>query len=54
MKFALIELKMALVKLLLNYEIIADGELPQSIEFKEAVVRVPKHEINVLFKKRQN
>ncbi len=54
MKFALIELKMALVKLLLNYEIRPDGELPTCLEFKEAVVRVPKNEINVVFRKREN
>jgi hypothetical protein len=52
MKFALIELKMALVKLLLNYEIKPTDNMPSELEFREGVVRTPKDGVNVVFKKR--
>jgi hypothetical protein len=54
MKFALIELKMALVKLLLNYEIKPTENMPNDLEFREGVVRIPKEGVHVIFKKRNN
>jgi cytochrome P450 len=53
MKFALTELKMTLTKLLLNFEIRPNGELPDILELQETMFRQPKYEINVLFKKRE-
>ncbi len=52
MKFALQELKLALVKLLTNYEIAAGPSTPKELEFTEGVVRVPKNGVRVIFKKR--
>jgi hypothetical protein len=54
MKFALIELKMAIVKLLLNYKIIPGAKFPTELCFREGIVRIPKEEINVIFEKRKN
>jgi hypothetical protein len=52
MKFALIELKIGLVKLLKNYEIQPGPNTPDKLEFDEGSVRVPKNGINAIFKKR--
>ena len=52
MKFAFLELKIGLVKLLLNYEIAASENTPDKLEFDEGSVRVPKHGVKVIFKKR--
>jgi hypothetical protein len=54
MKFALIELKMAIVKLLLNYEIKKGPHFPHDLDFREGIVRIPKQEINVIYKKRNS
>lgn len=52
MKFALIELKIALVKLLQKYEIHPTENTPEKLDFLEGAVRQPKNGINVSFKKR--
>ena len=52
MKFALIELKIGLVKLLLNYEIKPGKSFPQKMQFNEGIVRTPKDGVNVVFNKR--
>lgn len=52
MKFALLELKLALVNLILNYEIKPTKNTPQSLTFNEGIVRTPRESINVLFTKR--
>ncbi len=55
MKFALIELKMSLVKLLLNYEIKPQSDnFPSELEYREGVVRIPKNGVHVVFKKRES
>ena len=57
MKFAMIELKMALVKLILNFEIKPNDNFSKIIEFNEggmlASVRLPRNEISVTFQKRK-
>ena len=52
MKFALIELKIALVKLLKNFEVHPGPNTPNKLEYDEGSVRVPKDGINAIFKKR--
>ena len=52
MKFALIELKIALVKLLLNFEIHPTKSTGDKIELIEGVIRSPKNGINIHLKKR--
>jgi hypothetical protein len=54
MKFALIELKMTLVKLLLNYEVRSTEKTPEVLTFREGLVRTPKDGLNVVFKKRNS
>nr|UOU03263.1 cytochrome P450 3045C8 [Brachionus rubens] len=51
MKFAMIELKIALVKLILNFEILK-SEKNFKMEIEEGLVRFPKNGVNVLLKKR--
>lgn len=53
MKFALIEMKIALVKMLLKFEIIPGKNTPEKLDFVEGIVRQPKNGINVIFKKRE-
>jgi cytochrome P450 len=53
MKFALIELKIGLIKLLLNYEIKPGKWFPEKMQFNEGLVRTPKDGVNVLFTKRE-
>jgi hypothetical protein len=52
MKFALLELKIALVRLLKNYEILPGPNTPDKLEFDEGSVRIPKNGVNAIFKKR--
>ncbi|CAF0718008.1 unnamed protein product [Brachionus calyciflorus] len=54
MKFALIELKIALIKLIINFEILPSVNGEKEIEFEEGVVRYPKNGVKVLLKKRNN
>jgi hypothetical protein len=54
MKFALIEMKLALVKLLLNFEILPTPGGSEKLEFIEGIVRGPKNGVNVILKKRVN
>ena len=51
MKFALMEVKIALVKLLTTFEILSSQHTPDFLEFSEGVVRVPKNnQINLILK----
>nr|UOU03262.1 cytochrome P450 3045C9 [Brachionus rubens] len=52
MKFALIELKIALVKLILNFEFLPLKDQKNEIELEEGAVRYPKNGVKVLLKKR--
>ena len=52
MKFAYMELKIALVKLLQKYEIHPSINTPDALEFDESSVRTPKNGVKVIFKKR--
>ena len=52
MKFALVELKIGLVKLVKNFEIFAGPNTPEKLDFDEGSVRVPKNGINAIFTKR--
>jgi len=50
---ALLELKIALIKLISTYEIESTENTPKNLEFNEGIVRTPKDGINVILKKRQ-
>lgn len=52
MKFALVEMKLALVNLLTNFEIFPSENTPKTLELIEGLVRSPKHGVPVMFKKR--
>ena len=53
-KFALIELKIALVKLVLNFEFFpCEKNGSNKLEIEEGVVRYPKHGVKVLLKNRK-
>jgi hypothetical protein len=52
MKFAMVEMKLALVKLLQRYEIHPSENTPLKLETVEGIVRAPKNGVNILFKKR--
>nr|QVK45584.1 cytochrome P450 [Brachionus paranguensis] len=52
MKFALIELKIALVKLIMSYEILPAANKFKELEFEEGVVRFPKNGVKIFLKKR--
>nr|AHL88987.1 cytochrome p450 3045C4 [Brachionus koreanus] len=52
MKFALIELKIALVKLIMNFEILPSKNYPEILELEEGVVRYIKNGEKVLIRKR--
>lgn len=54
MRFALIEVKITLAKILRQYDILASENTPTVLEFSEGVVRRPKHGIPILIKKRVN
>ena len=53
MKFAFFEIKMALIKLLTNFEILPSPQTPDWLEFSEGIIRVPKNGVQVVLKKRQ-
>lgn len=52
MKFAMLELKIALCKLLLNIEIASSKNTPNVLELTEIFVRRPKNNFEILVKKR--
>ena len=53
MKFALLEIRLALVKILMKFDIVASPNTPDKLEMEEGfAVRRPKGGINVIFKKR--
>nr|APA31882.1 cytochrome p450 06345 [Brachionus plicatilis] len=55
MKFALIELKIALIKLILNFEFIkSDISMHNRLQFEEGIVRTAINGVTVILKKRQN
>ena len=51
MKFALVEMKIALVNMLRNYEIHPSKNMPTSLRTIEGIVRQPRDGIPVIFKK---
>jgi len=53
MKFAILELKIALCKLLTTYEIKPTENTPDHLDYNEGIVRTPKDGVHVVFKKRQ-
>jgi cytochrome P450 len=52
MKFAMVEMKLALVKLLRKFEVHPSEETPERLEFVEGLVRTPKYGVPVKLKKR--
>ena len=53
MKFAFMELKITLVKILQKYEIHPSSKTPEKLEILEGSTRMPKNGVNVIFKKRK-
>lgn len=53
MKFAILEIKLALVRILMRYEILPSKHTPEKLEFIEGVIRKPKGGMNVLLKERK-
>lgn len=53
MKFALVEMKLALVNLLKNFEFLPSENTPTHLELIEGIVRHPKNGISLKFKKRE-
>jgi cytochrome P450 len=51
MKFALIETKIALVKILKQFRIKRSANTQENLTFIEGIVRVPKKSIKVTFEK---
>lgn len=54
MRFAILEMKLFLAKLLLTYDVLPAAEFPTKLEYVEGTVRRPKNEIKVKFRKRSN
>ena len=53
MKFALLEIKLALTRILLNFDILASPNTPDKLILEEGFsVRRPKGGVNVIFKRR--
>ena len=55
MKFAYLEFKIALVRILMNFEILPSKTMLENdkLEFVEGVVRKPKNGVNVCLKRRK-
>ncbi|RNA25033.1 cytochrome p450 -like protein, partial [Brachionus plicatilis] len=53
MKFALLELKIALCKLLINFELLPTESFPIELEIIETIVRRPKNGLKIFLKKRE-
>ena len=51
-RFAELEMKLALAKILLNYDILATANTPTSLYYTEGTVRRPKNKIPILLKTR--
>lgn len=51
MKFALTEIKMALVKLLKQFRIRRSENTPTNLQFKQGIVRAPIQNIKVIFER---
>ena len=52
MKFALVEMKLTLVNLLLNFEIHPSRNTPDKLQLVEGIVRTPKYGVPVKLVKR--
>jgi hypothetical protein len=52
MKFAIVEMKLALVNLMRNFELFPSENTPKTLETIEGIVRQPKNGIPLIFKKR--
>lgn len=52
MRFALLELKLTLAKLLLIYDVVATENTEKHMQYEEGIVRRPKNGVKVLFRKR--
>ena len=53
MKFAQLEMKLALVNILKGYEMHPSAQTPKEMATIEAIVRQPRINIPIIFKKRQ-
>jgi hypothetical protein len=54
MKFALVELKVALTKIISQYEVIPTERTPMKLDFAEGTLRSPKNGVYVSFRKRNS
>ena len=53
MRFALLEIKLTLAKILVKYDILPASNLPKTLKYQEGFVRGPKTPINVIIKPRK-
>ena len=53
MRFAQLEIKLTLIKLLKNYDVYSKN-INEKLEYTEIAARRPKHGIKCFFKKREN
>jgi cytochrome P450 len=54
MRYAQMEMKMALAKILLKYDVLSTQNTPKKLEYIEGTVRRPKTKIPIMIKKRVN
>lgn len=52
MKFAILEMKLALIKTMLNFEVLRSDKTPAKLEFVQGIVRAPRVGVEVFYKKR--
>lgn len=52
MKFALLQIKLVLIKILKTYELEVTDSTPKYLEFVEGILKTSKHDVPILFKPR--
>ncbi len=53
MKFAIIEMKLAIIKIVQKFEVCKSENTPVELEFVEGFVRLPSQPVKVMFKERK-
>lgn len=54
MRFALLEIKLTLVKILKKFDVLPGKNFSSELEIKEGVTRRPRNGISVMFRKRED
>jgi hypothetical protein len=53
MRYAVLEMKLSLVKILSKYDVLPTDNTPKKLEYIEGTVRRPKTQIPIMLKKRK-